>query len=429
MTSSLSYFDTQKCPRGAAGSTEVVFNDDVPDLSLRAATAGDVLALIRSGRARTQAEVGRVTGLSRTAVAARVAALRRIGLVTEGEVGPSEGGRPPVRLVLDRHAGVVLAAAIGRSRTQLAVCDLEGAVLTDSEVVQEVGAGPGPVLAAAIAGFRALLAQAGVAPGAVRGVGCSVPAVVDAGRRVMTHSKVLAAWEGVEPAAYFRELTDSPVVVDNDAAVLALSERHGVLKEYDDALVVKVSTGLGLGIVSGGRLVRGGRGAAGELGHVKTPAAEGRPCRCGETGCLEAIAGGWALVQELRERGGPQVADRVGHVRDLVMLALEGDAVARRLVRDSGRRLGEVLATAVDLLNPSAVVVGGDLAAAYDVLVAGLRESVYARSSALATEQLVILPATHGQQAGVVGCASVVLDEILSPDAVDRSLAPADQAP
>ena len=113
----------------------------------------------------------------------------------------------------------------------------------------------------------------------------------------------------------------------------------------------------------------------------------------------------------------------VGHVRELVALALQGDAEARGLLRESGRQLGEVLAVAINLLNPQAVVLGGDMAAAFDTYAAGVRESVYARAAALATRDLQFLPATYGDRAGVVGCAALALDHVLSPSAVDAYLA------
>ena len=117
-------------------------------------------------------------------------------------------------------------------------------------------------------------------------------------------------------------------------------------------------------------------------------------------------------------------ADRpVAHVRELVARAIEGDAAARRQLRESGRRVGEVLSGVVNLLNPGAVVVGGDMAAGYDFFVAGLRETLYAEATALATRDLEILPSTHGQEAGVVGCAQLALGEVLRPERVDRYLA------
>jgi predicted NBD/HSP70 family sugar kinase len=385
------------------------------------ATPGQVFSLIRDGRALTRSDVGRLTGLSRTAVAARLGALLGSGLVVEGaepdERGPSTGGRPPVHLRFNRSAGVVLAGAIGRSRTQLGVCDLDGAVLASVDLDQEVGPAADDLMPQVVAAFGDLLAGVGRSPDAVRAVGLSIPGTVDFARGASLDSPIMAGWDGVELAPFLRTLTAAPVFVDNDANVMALSERRGHLERHQDLVFVKASTGIGVGIVSGGRLLRGASGAAGEIGHTKTASAEGLPCRCGDTGCVEAVAAGWALVQSARERG-----HEVGHIRDLVRLAVVGDPDARHLVREAGRRIGEALASAVNLLNPEAVVVGGDLAQAYDTFVAGLRESVYSQASALATRELVIVPVTHGEQSGVVGCAAMAIREVLDSAAVDRAL-------
>jgi predicted NBD/HSP70 family sugar kinase/biotin operon repressor len=391
------------------------------------ATVGEVFSLIRDGRALTRSEVGRLTGLSRTAVAARLSALLESGLVVEGATGTGraagrpQGGRPAAALRLNRDAGVVLAGAIGRSRTQLGVCDLDGAVLAAADLDQEVGPGPDDLMPRVARGFASLLEECGRDREAVRAVGLSIPGTVDLHRGASLDSPIMAGWDGVELAPYLRALTAAsaaPVFVDNDANVMALSERRGHLQRHQDLLFVKASTGIGVGIVSGGRLLRGARGAAGEIGHSKSAAAEGLPCRCGDTGCVEAVGAGWALVQRAREHG-----HEVGHVRDLVELAISGDRDARYLVREAGRRIGEALASAVNLLNPEAVVVGGDLARAYDTFVAGLRESVYAQASALATRELVLVPVTHGEQSGVVGCAALAIREVLDSAAVDRALA------
>lgn len=389
------------------------------------ATTGEVFSLIRDGRARTRSEIGRVTGLSRTAVAARVGSLLESGLVVEGpdpetddDRAPSTGGRPPVGLRFNRDAGVVLAGAIGRSRTQLGVCDLDGTVLGTRDVDQEVGAAPADLMPAVVAGFADLLGEADRPASDVRAVGLSIPGTVDFERGASLDSPIMAGWDGVELAPFVRELTQAPVFVDNDANVMALSERRGHLEHHRDLLFVKASTGIGVGIVTGGQLLRGGLGAAGEIGHNKIPAAKGLPCRCGDSGCLEAVAAGWALVQAARTGG-----HEITHVRDLVALAVKGDPDARHLVRVAGRRIGEVVASAVNVLNPEAVVVGGDLALAYDTFVAGLRESLYSHASALATRELVIVPVTHGDTSGVVGCAALAIREVLDSAAVDRALA------
>ena len=159
-----------------------------------------------------------------------------------------------------------------------------------------------------MAGFTELLDRLERPVEAVRAVGLCIPGTVDFVRGASLDSPVMAGWDGVELAPFLRELTQAPVLVDNDANVLALSERRGHLEHHRDLVFVKASTGIGVGIVTGGQLLRGALGAAGEIGHTKIPAAKGLPCRCGDTGCVEAVAAGWALVQAARNwrpRGDP----------------------------------------------------------------------------------------------------------------------------
>ena len=359
-----------------------------------------------------------MTGLSRTAVTARLSALLRSGLLIEGEDAPSTGGRPPAQLRFNARAGVVLAGALGRSRTQFGLCDLEGEVLASAEFDHADGAVPDDLMPRLLDGFMDLLSDARVQPKAVRGVGLSIPGTVDIARGTSMSSPIMRGWDGVELAPYLKALDPVTIRIDNDARVLALSETRGHLQTHRDLVVVKASTGIGCGIISEGRLLRGARGAAGELGHTKSPSAGGRPCRCGETGCLESVAGGWALVQDVAAAGRP-----VSHIRELVERAARGDADARARIRDSGRHIGELLAAVVNLLNPRAVVVGGDMAPAYDTFVAGLRETLYAGATEVASRDLEILPSTYGAQAGVVGCAQLVLSEVLAPASLDKALA------
>ncbi|WP_028654524.1 ROK family protein [Nocardioides sp. J54] len=387
-------------------------------MARESATAGELLALLRSGRASTRADLRGLTGLSRTAVVARVAALTDAGLLRPGAELASTGGRPPGSLVFDTGAGVVLAAAIGRSRSQVAVFDLGGTELAASAVDHEVGAGPDDVMPVVADQLRTLLA-AGPAPAlGVLGIGVSLPGVVDTERGVSVDTPVMAGWDGVPLAPYLADVADAPILLANDADTMARSEFLGHATPTDDLLVVKASTGIGLGVLAGGRIVTGARGGAGDLGHTKVAEAAGRPCRCGDVGCLETVASGWALVARLREEG-----RTVDHVRDLVAQALAGDAEAKQLLRESGRQVGELLAVAINLLNPRAIVLGGDMAGAYDVYAAGVREAVYAKASALATRELQFLPATYGDRAGLVGCAALALDAVLSPAAVDARLA------
>jgi predicted NBD/HSP70 family sugar kinase len=378
------------------------------------ASAGELLELVRTGQASTRTDLRRLTGLSRTAVVARVSALVDAGLLLLGEELASTGGRPPGALVFNHDAGVVLAVAIGRSRSQLAVFDLEGRELAGDTRDHGVGISAPELMPQLAERLTAMLAD--VEP-PVLGIGMSLPGIVDPEKIVSVDSPVMGGWDGVDLAPYLRQVADVPIYLANDADVLARSELFGPGEKPRNALVVKASTGLGMGVIADGRIIPGAMGAAGEIGHTRLDSAGELPCRCGSTGCLETIAGGWALVARLVESG-----VQAGHVRDLVASALAGDAVARGLLRESGRHLGELLAIAINLLNPEVVVIGGDMGQAFDLYTAGVRESVYARSTALATRDLRFMPATHADSSGLVGCAALAIDHILAPASVDSRL-------
>jgi predicted NBD/HSP70 family sugar kinase len=378
------------------------------------ASAGDVLDLVRTGRAATRSDVARLTGLSRTAVNARVSALVDTGLLTLGGELASTGGRPPGSLVFNHEAGVVLAVAIGRSRSQLAVFDLNGDEVASDSRDHPVGISAQRLMPDVAERLGGLL---GPEAPSVLAIGMSLSGLIDPVRHVSIDSPVMRGWDGIELEPFFADVARVPLFLANDAIALARSELFGRAAHPEDALVVKASTGLGLGVISDGRVLTGHVGSTGEIGHCRSAAAEGVPCRCGAVGCLEAVAGGWALVHRYAESGGSAT-----HVRDLVQLALEGDTVARRLLRESGRALGELLAVAVNLLNPKSIVIGGDMAAAFDIYVGGLRESLYAGTTSRNARDLEFRPSRHGEKSGLVGCAALAIEGVLSPDSVEARL-------
>jgi predicted NBD/HSP70 family sugar kinase len=382
------------------------------------ATAGQILRLILSNQANSRSEIGRLTGLSRTAVTARVNQLMAEGLVVESATAESTGGRPAGQLSFNASGGVVLAASIGRSRIQLAVADLNCSLLAEESLEADPTSGPQHCVPGIVDRLHEMLADCGRPLADVRGIGVSVPGSVDLSRGAMVNSIVLPSWDGIALAPLFRRDLNVPVLVDKDVNAMAIAEQCGPMRDVRDLLMVKASTGIGVGIVSGGALQRGALFAAGELGHIPLRDGTGVLCRCGQTYCLEAIAGGWAMVIALQQLGRD-----VHHVRDVVAIALKGDPEALGLIRDSGRRVGDVLSAAVTLLNPEVVVIGGDLAGAYEPFVAGLRETVYQRSTALSTRQLRIVAATFGERQGLVGCAAMINQWITSERAVDAAVA------
>lgn len=384
--------------------------------SAAGASVGEVFRLIRQGKAATRSDIGRLTGLSRTAVTLRVTQLLDKGLVVERAEGVSTGGRPPVRLRFNADGGTVLAAALGASRAQLAVCDLAGTVLSETEFAVDLADGPEVLFTTAVKYLDQLFAESGRPRDTLWGVGVSVPGAIDVATGTSLSPAVQPGWGDVAVADYFTTRFGVPTRVDNDVNVLALAE-HRRHPDVDDLLVIKASTGIGAGLIAGGRLQRGALGAAGELGHTKVCGAEDVACSCGNTGCLEAVAGGRVIAADCAALGRP-VADAFG----VAALVRSGDPEALRLVRQAGRRIGEVIAGAVNLLNPGMIVVGGDLAHAYEPLVAGMREVIYQRATATATRTLRIEPSEMHAQAGIGACATLILDDVLSRRAVDAML-------
>jgi predicted NBD/HSP70 family sugar kinase len=380
----------------------------------RPATSGEVLRLIREEDVATRAEIGRATGLSRPAVVLRVTELISHGLVTERADGRSTGGRPPARLEFNAAGGTVLVGSLGHTRGQLAVCDLAGEILVQTTVELSPAAETGPVPSSLLDIWEELLAKTGTGRGLVRGVGIGIPGTVEFAAARPLSPPAVPCRDGAAIAPIVAERFPVPVFLDNDVNVMALGEhRSRCGQDVHDLLFVKLSTGIGAGVIASGGIQRGALGAAGEIGHIAVRDGGGVRCRCGNLDCVEAVAGGAAL---LAASGAADLAELAGLVR-------AGSAEIVTLVRDAGRRVGEVIATAVNLLNPAVVVLGGDLVDVHEPLIAGVREVVYQRSTALATRQLRIEPSRLGDRAGLSGCAAMVLAGILTPEAVDTAIA------
>jgi predicted NBD/HSP70 family sugar kinase len=382
--------------------------------------AGSVLRLIRDGDASTRADLARRTGLARSTVAQRVDALLAHRLVYEAGDSASTGGRPPTVLAFNHQAGVVLVADLGATHSRLAVSDLGGEPLAEVAADMDIAEGPERVLGWVHERFTELLAEAGFKAADVRGIGVGVPGPVAHSTGEPVNPPIMPGWDGFSIPTWFRERFDVPVLVDNDVNIMALGEHWAQWRDTEHLLFIKVGTGIGSGIVAGREIHRGAEGAAGDIGHIRVGGHDDVTCRCGNTGCLEAVAGGRALARRLSEIG-----IEAHDSRDVVRLVRAGEPPAVRMVREAGRSLGEVLAASVNFFNPAVIVIGGDVAEAHEQLLAGVREVVYQRSLPLATRHLRVVPSALGDRAGVTGAAVMVIEHILSPEAVDLAIAAA----
>jgi predicted NBD/HSP70 family sugar kinase len=388
-----------------------------PEPALAQGGAGVLFQLLRDGKARTRAELALTTGLARSTVASRIDALIASGLVGPAGEATSSGGRPPSRFAFNPAVRVVLAVDVGATHVIVAVTDLNGEVLAEQRLAQDVADGPEAVLDRVVSEGLLLLAKAGRAVDDVAGVGMGLPGPVEHATGRPVKPPIMPGWDGFDVVAYVQRSLPVPVLVDNDVNIMALGERTAHWPEHENFLFIKVATGVGSGIISSGMLQRGANGTAGDLGHVRVPRGDEVLCRCGNYGCLEALASGPALAAELDRQGVPAARGS-----DVLRLVAQGNLQAIQVLRQAGRDVGDVLATVVNLLNPSVIVIGGSLGQAGEHLMAGVREVVYRRSLPLATAHLRIALSMAGDRAAILGASQMVTQHVLSPAAVEATL-------
>ncbi|WP_432051356.1 ROK family transcriptional regulator [Streptomyces xiamenensis] len=396
------------------------------------ASAGHLLRLIRRGQAGTRGELQRVTGLSRSTVSARLDQLFRAGWVREhagDPVADPTGGRPAVRLEFDGSHAVVLVADLETRNARVAVLDLSGEVLAEHAGRLLIDDGPAVVLDRLGAWFAELLTKAGTGMEKVCGVGLSVPGPVDFASGEIVQPPMMPGWDGFPVrealrAALLRHAGGGaaegegglPVLIENDANVMAYAEQRLGFPDCSAFLLVKVSTGIGAGVVVDGEMYRGIDGGAGDIGHIRLRGFPDALCRCGSYGCLAAVASGRALAEQLTAAGVPTASG--SGVRDQLAIG-QPDAV--RLARAAGRQVGEVLATVVTLLNPGVLVIAGDLAG--PPFLTGVRELLYQRAMPRTTAELQVVTGRLGDHAGLAGAGAMVVEYLYAPDRADARLA------
>lgn len=351
------------------------------------------------------------TGLARTTVVGRLAALLDAGFIAPAGDGVSSGGRPPARVAFNPSSRVIVGVDLGATHGSVGITDLDGNILAVTRRALDIASGPDHILSWVLNAAAAQLTSAGRSSTDVLGIGVGVPGPVEHSSGRPIRPPIMPGWDGFDIPGFVRARLDVPVLVDNDVNILAIGERATVWPLVDDLLFVKVSTGIGAGIIAGGFLQRGAQGAAGDIGHVQVPHGIGEDD-------LEATASAPAIAQLIAHDDSPvdppQVVDRIR----------VGDPAAVAAARQAGRSIGEVVAMCVSLLNPSVVVIGGRLGVSVEEIIAGVREVVYRRSIPLATQHLNIVPARGGEYAGVRGAALMVIEEALSASAINRQLAP-----
>jgi len=380
---------------------------------------------------RVRAEAGPISkarliealNFSRGKISAEVARLIEKGLLAEDGLAESEGGRRSSLLIIPPSAGLVAAVDIGATSIDVALTTLGSELVAQRGEGADVGVGPLSVLDRVNNLLSQLIDEQSASPRDVVAIGVGVPGPVEQASGLLTVPPIMPGWDRFPIRDAFAGEYAAPVFVDNDVNVMALGEHWGgVAKGVADVIFVKIGTGIGSGIIVGGRLHRGAQGCAGDFGHICVD-PDGPVCTCGNTGCLEAMAAAPAIVLQAercaREGESPLLMALLQERGELTMkgvgeAARRGDYCALTIIRRSGRLIGQTLASAVNVLNPSMIVIGGGVSRVGHALLAEVRSAVYQRSLPLATRNLPVVMSELDDVAGVVGASVMAAREVLS---------------
>lgn len=394
------------------------FSEEIPlvpapgsTASLRAANQRRVVALLQrsSGRLLSQAEIARLTRLAPATVSNIVRDLAAVGMLETS----SGSGRRGAAVRIARGAGLVAGIDFGHRHVRVATGDLAGEILAVDrvEVSPEHSWDDGLRLAGDL--LDRLLASLGADRSGVVNAGLGLPAPLTDDGTVMS-ATILPGWVGIHASAEAARLLEIPVHVDNDANLGALAEhQRGAGRGHDNLVFVKVSSGVGAGLILHGQLFRGAHGTAGEIGHL-TFDEQGPFCRCGSRGCLEAYTSldstSNALAGQVRGTG----------VDELVEAARTGNVAALRMFEDAGLHLGWGLAMLTNLMDPSAIVVGGDMARAGEIFLRSVRVGLRRHALGSVATHTDVVVAELGDRASVIGALLLALDrtELIPPAGV-----------
>lgn len=391
------------------------------------ADESEVVRALRASGALSRTDLARITGYSRPKMTAVVGGLIDRGILEEVGVGASAGGRRPRLLNFNSQHGCVVGIDVGATSIDLALADLSGKIIERQSAAADVRDGPDAVLGQICQLVAAMAERSGRAVQQVYAVGIGVPGPVQFSTGLLIAPPLMPSWNGFPIRATIRQTFPAAnVIVDNDVNVMALGElRAGAGQSIENFIFVKIGTGIGAGIVCHGAVYRGSDGCAGDIGHICADHS-GPVCRCGNVGCLEAIAAGPPIAARglLAAQNGksPALAARLNansgslSALDVGAAAAAGDAVAMEIIQSSGRMIGEVLASLVNFFNPRLILVGGGVSNIGHQLLSSIRQAVLRRSLPLSTNNLRIDYASLGSDAGIHGALALALEHVFEAE-------------
>jgi glucokinase-like ROK family protein len=378
----------------------------------------EIIRALRKQGCISRTEISSITGWSKAKASQEIRSLVRKGYLVEVGEGASQGGRRPGLLRINDQLGYLVGLDIGATSIDMVLADVGGKVFQHRSSPADVRQSPDEFLNRCSELILEMVNAQGCHHDQVLGIGVGVPGPVDFARGVLVAPPLMPDWENFLIRDFFQHTFPTAyVVVDNDVNIMALGEqRAGDGIGVDHFVFIKIGTGIGSGIVSNGKIHRGSNGCAGDIGHICVD-KQGSICRCGNTGCLEAMAAGPAITEKAMQaaRSGSSLLLRqmmeanggVLHPEDVNAACREGDQAALEIIRASGQMIGDVLASLVNFFNPSYIFIGGGITNFGNHLLVSIRRAVLRRSLPLATTHLSINYSRMGPEAGVTGAVAL----------------------
>ena len=359
----------------------------------------------------SRVELSEKLDLSRAAVTSIVNDLMNCGVIREAESRSSANGRPPVILEINPERGIVAGIDIGATHMSIIVANFAAQVILEKEVSLDISAGPEPCLEMAHNVLKGMMESinSGIDELSAIGIGVPGPILTEAG--MVVAPPIMPGWDQYPIRDSLQERWKCPVSLSNDAELGALGEwASGAGRGELNLAYIKVGTGIGAGILINGQIYRGASGSAGEIGHI-TVDESGPPCKCGNRGCLEAIASGTAIARQAQQavKDGKRTElaniQPVGHItsQDVIDLAQKGDLISQQILTRAGEQVGIALAGLVNLFNPNMIVVGGGVPKIGDLFIQPMREAVQKRSMRAAAQAVKISVALLGKRSVSMG--------------------------
>ncbi|WP_290052126.1 ROK family transcriptional regulator [Amycolatopsis solani] len=398
--------------------TEVGILLEEQSLAPDAHAARSVIArLIADDAQVSRSRLVRTTGLARSTVDKHLEVLLDAGLIEDAGLGKQDArGRPAQMFRVSAAKGVVLVAEVSPRRSRVALTTLDKEVVGRRELAIDVEAGPEVLLAALVEQFEALLAENGLTKEDALAISVGLPGPVDSHLGIAVRPPLMPGWDGFGVCRFLAERLGCDVVVDNDVNLMALGEARSLKGAHLPLLLVHIGPGVGGGFVGeNGRLLHGADGAAADIGHIRVPELPDALCRCGNRGCLEAIASTGAIAARL------DLSED-----DLMASVIRGEANTVSVVREVAIVVGRVIADLVNFCNPARIVLSGPIAQCTEEVLAQVRSVVYQQSRPLATRNLSLVHSSLGDEAGLIGGMVSAIEQVLSPRGIAYHTRPQD---